>query len=408
MASDAPAPDRSAGATGRRELHLELVSLRGDFSKPEHYDSFKEILTAIVNRLEGTRHADYRTTLRLMKHILSGLEALQDSLGALLGPPWSPREVRDMGNFLAPTHQALVPGEDPPVRLTRIPWEGQVWDLVMSAPESIALSPRKRRKLGRDLGELHEAACQELRSRLGLRLDASKLHAANLDSRLHLGMRIKFAHANEQHQVRRQRLGRVAAQGLDARQREVKQLSSRLHASMRIKFACANEQHQVRKQRLGRVAAQGLDARQREAEQLSSRLHASMLSTYALLRERHDDVRRRLGRVGAGWWPAAANRVLLDWQAATPHVNFLPEVDDDDRALVKKWLPHAGEDAEEWDRRVLSARRAEKSSMMYYLQFERRVEDIAIRQLSEEHGEWRTHDLSVNERPIDVNPIVAG
>lgn len=126
----------------------------------------------------------------------------------------------------------------------------------------------------------------------------------------------------------------------------------------------------------------------------------------------------RLKRLASGWWRWAGSRVLSDWQAQSPNVHFSPDLEAEDRRLVGKWKMPASEDPESWDELVCSARRAEKSALMYFKQFGDDVQDISIHQLTGASELWTTHDLAINqavadsqrrnERPIDVKNVRGG
>lgn len=191
--------------------------------------------------------------------------------------------------------------------------------------------------------------------------------------------------------------------------------STKGHSTARRTRAAALDLHRVEAAVLRRLLAHGrldlrrvgirlIESRRSAVSDLRSRLDAALLQH----RERYTTALRRLHRVGSAFWQDAACRVLSDWCAATPTVEFRPVLDPDDRRLTGKWLPPPREDPEVWDKLVYSARRAEKSAQTYYRQFQCHVEDIAILQLADERADWRSHDLTVDGRPIDVKNVRGG
>lgn len=52
--------------------------------------------------------------------------------------------------------------------------------------------------------------------------------------------------------------------------------------------------------------------------------------------------------------------------------------------------------------RLISARLAEKAACIFFTSLGFNVEDISIKQLSDEDGRWRDYDLKVNDMPVDV------
>ena len=143
-------------------------------------------------------------------------------------------------------------------------------------------------------------------------------------------------------------------------------------------------------------------SRRRLVTQLRQSMRASVLTTQ---KARLYAYRRHLDRVGLRWWPCAADRVLSDWHDAAPCVCFSPLVFPDDERLVHKWRMPAGEDRRSWYERVVSARRAEKSAISYFRQVSPDVRDVSIHQLNDESRDWRTHDVAVDGRPVDVKNV---
>lgn len=76
---------------------------------------------------------------------------------------------------------------------------------------------------------------------------------------------------------------------------------------------------------------------------------------------------------------------------------------EEDKALARSW---AGDDDTDTDFRLaqmLSARAAEKLVMLFYRHIGCGVEDVARQQLLPDNdGDWMTHDLRVDGRPVDV------
>lgn len=154
---------------------------------------------------------------------------------------------------------------------------------------------------------------------------------------------------------------------------------------------------------LHRVGTGLVESRRSEVSKLRSRMDVAL----AQHRKRYARVLHRLRHLGSMFWLDAADGVLKDW-CATPQVEFHPALDSDDKRLIGMWSPPPGEDPEEWDKRVYSARRAEKSALMYYRQFQSDVRDVAIHQLSKNAEDWRSHDIAANGRPIDVKNVRGG
>ena len=179
------------------------MSLRGDFSKREHYDAIKDRLTIIVKRLEGSsRLTNYCTILHIMKQLIRGLEDFQEHTPVQLGL------VRLQLVRHQVTNQPHKGG--PHITLGIETIADQARALVDLVGRSIELRPRKRRKLRRDFSTLHETIYQELCSRHRLTLDASKQRLANLQSRLCASASAKVRRAKEQHRVQEGYLHRIA------------------------------------------------------------------------------------------------------------------------------------------------------------------------------------------------------
>lgn len=146
----------------------------------------------------------------------------------------------------------------------------------------------------------------------------------------------------------------------------------------------------------------------RKLDSQSSDMKRAVERKLAHSRHRIASAHARLEQLASEWWRWAGNRVLSDWQDATPCVHFSPYLDDDDRRLVGKWKKPDSEDPESWDKLVYSARRAEKSASMYFQQLRHDVKDVTIHQLTGASKSWTTHDLVVDQRPIDVKNVRGG
>ena len=88
-----------------------------------------------------------------------------------------------------------------------------------------------------------------------------------------------------------------------------------------------------------------------------------------------------------------------------PPVEFSLELGTRDRRLIDRWSSSDGEEEQE---RLSSARHAEKAVDAYYRQLGHSVEDVSIQQLDDaalEDSGWKTHDLLVDERPLDVKNV---
>ena len=104
----------------------------------------------------------------------------------------------------------------------------------------------------------------------------------------------------------------------------------------------------------------------------------------------------------SSFWSRVADLVVQSWCDA-PVINFTLPLSDDDRALARKWRT---DDSPDEDDRLYNARRAEISANHYYRGLGYSVVDVALQQLhSVEEGDWRTHDLEVSGRPVDVKNL---
>ena len=166
---DRPAATRRVAATVEQRLHRELVQLHRRFSRPEHGDRLTAKLTDILRRLEGSRHADSRMMIRILKEILDGLDELESEVSALLGPPWltsvpPPKRLADEPSPLSGSNPC---GSAPPQGTLLM----RLRELTRS---SIGVAPRRLRKMTPHLTDIQKALRDELQSRLRLTLDVEE------------------------------------------------------------------------------------------------------------------------------------------------------------------------------------------------------------------------------------------
>ena len=132
---------------------------------------------------------------------------------------------------------------------------------------------------------------------------------------------------------------------------------------------------------------------------LRDRNRASVLANLKHRRSQLDALERRILEA----WRAMPGRFVDRLHDATPDVRFHCELDADDLRLVSCWRRSASITKDEETKRLESARLGEKAAISYYRVLGQQVEDASIQQLQEEGPrDWETHDLRVNNKPLDV------
>lgn len=187
---------------------------------------------------------------------------------------------------------------------------------------------------------------------------------------------------------------------------ELNGLANRLHA------ACIGP-HERRVRRCRSRMQAAWDARRRYVDRLSERHAEATRRQFDRLRTRARDVDRALRDQWRQWYGSLRPNLVrglahpLDRRTATakpqwprlPGVHFNPTLNDGDHNLIRIWNPRPGDDRN----RLESARRAEKAAVEYYRRLGSAVADVSIHQVSRpDGGDWRTHDLTVEDRPLDV------
>ena len=132
------------------------------------------------------------------------------------------------------------------------------------------------------------------------------------------------------------------------------------------------------------------------------RLRDFISNSFSLRRRAFERANTRFHNFFSSFWSRVAGLVVQNWCDA-PTINFALLLSDDDRALARKWRT---DDSPDEDDRVYNARRAELSASSYYRGLRYSVVDVSLQQLhSVEDGDWRTHDLEVSGRPVDVKNL---
>ena len=168
--------------TAEQRLYRELVSLRGRFSRPDHYKRLLATLTDILRRLEGTRHANARTMTGVLNELLDRLDELERKVGATLGAPWLGATPGWRGALRHGT-------EGPTVKVQvnrRKPRTGSgtlQTHLHELAKSSIDAHPRRFRKVKHHVTGLRDTLQDELHSRLALTLDFDRRRLAKASER---------------------------------------------------------------------------------------------------------------------------------------------------------------------------------------------------------------------------------
>ena len=109
-----------------------------------------------------------------------------------------------------------------------------------------------------------------------------------------------------------------------------------------------------------------------------------------------------------GGMHSAVQAALLAPQV--PEFPIRTTLNEEDERLAHKWPHGRDEDNHEWSERVRSARAAERAAQTYYDSFSetRPVEDVSLTQLASAkdlRADWRSCDLTVSGRPIDVKNV---
>ena len=163
-----------------------------------------------------------------------------------------------------------------------------------------------------------------------------------------------------------------------------------------------HEQLKSVRRRLFECRISMIQSRRRYVAKLESSMRATVLTRH---RSALSASRRHLERLGSAWWPDAGDRALSEWHHMSPRIRFNPDMGRDDRKLIEKWERPWHEDVRGWYERVASARRAEKSAKEYFEQVSDDVRDVSIQQLDPENQDWPSHDLLVDDKPVDVKNV---
>ena len=122
-----------------------------------------------------------------------------------------------------------------------------------------------------------------------------------------------------------------------------------------------------------------------------------------IVEERKKRIAEIQNRTRRAWGNAIPSKIVSRIKESNPGVWYQCELDPLDRELVARWeLKTTAEDRERLD----WARRGEKAALLYYRKgLRHRVADISIQQLDGSTTEWKTHDLQVDGRLLDVKNV---
>lgn len=103
-------------------------------------------------------------------------------------------------------------------------------------------------------------------------------------------------------------------------------------------------------------------------------------------------------------WTFVPEQIIRRLEARTPDVRFACELRSKDYELIQEW--NNGEPLRDKRDMLEWARRGEKAAVRYYKNARRSVRDVSVQQLLEgSDDEWRSHDLNVDDRHLDVKNI---
>ena len=90
---------------------------------------------------------------------------------------------------------------------------------------------------------------------------------------------------------------------------------------------------------------------------------------------------------------------IKSWDA----ISAYKDLTEQDKHLALAWLPHDKKENKHEISKMLSARAAEKTAMLFYKQYSANIDDVAITQLDRKGDNWTTHDLLIDGIiPIDI------
>ena len=119
------------------------------------------------------------------------------------------------------------------------------------------------------------------------------------------------------------------------------------------------------------------------------------------LHERRRRISEFQDRTRRAWSKAIPSKIISRIKESSPGVWYECELDQLDHELIACWRTTLKD-----GKRLEWARRGEKAALLYYRTGLRRVaEDISIQQLDSLATEWKTHDLRVDGRPLDVKNV---
>ena len=247
-------------------------------------------------------------------------------------------------------------------------------------------------------GQFHRRVGNSAGARTAIRLaSASSWRSPDVADDIHRTVRARAPRVIEDLEPHLRTIQRAA---------ELNGLAARLHA------ACLGP-HKRRVRRCRSRMQVAWDARRRFVDRLSERQAEAMRSLLDRLRTRARDTDCTLRDQWRQWYGSLRPNLIrslahpLDRQVATakpqwprlPGVDFHPTLNDGDHDLIRIWNPRHGDDRN----RLESARRAERAAVEYYRRLGSAVADVSIQQVSRpDGGDWRTHDLTVDDRPLDV------